>query len=115
MALIAGGALLVATGAAQAQRVPNGHLPPPGECRVWLPDRPAGQQPPPTSCREAERQSNRYGGRVVYGSGEGRGGDHYGNDDRRFQRWALRNYDRNGDGRLGPREYRMAREAYYNR
>lgn len=30
--------------------IPNGHLPPPGECRVWHPDRPAGQQPPPTKC-----------------------------------------------------------------
>ncbi|CAA9307061.1 MAG: hypothetical protein AVDCRST_MAG40-743, partial [uncultured Gemmatimonadaceae bacterium] len=30
--------------------VPNGHLPPPGECRVWYDDRPPGQQPPPTGC-----------------------------------------------------------------
>ena len=30
--------------------VPRGHYPPPGECRVWYPNRPAGQQPPPTSC-----------------------------------------------------------------
>ena len=30
--------------------IPAGHLPPPGSCRVWYPDRPAGQQPPPTSC-----------------------------------------------------------------
>jgi hypothetical protein len=34
--------------------IPEGHLPPPGECRVWYPGRPAGQQPPPTSCAEAE-------------------------------------------------------------
>ena len=30
--------------------VPRGHYPPPGECRVWYPNRPPGQQPPPTSC-----------------------------------------------------------------
>jgi len=49
-------------------RVSRGHLPPPGECRVWLPDRPAGQQPPPTSCREARYLADRYGGRVITGS-----------------------------------------------
>ena len=30
--------------------VPRGQYPPPGECRVWYPNRPPGQQPPPTSC-----------------------------------------------------------------
>lgn len=34
-------------------RIPDGHLPPPGECRVWYPDRPAGHQPPPFKCGEA--------------------------------------------------------------
>lgn len=34
-------------------RIPNGHLPPPGECRIWYPDRPAGQQPPPFKCGQA--------------------------------------------------------------
>lgn len=34
-------------------RIPNGHLPPPGECRVWYPDRPAGQQPPPYQCGQS--------------------------------------------------------------
>ena len=28
-------------------RIPPGHLPPPGEYRLWLPDRPPGHQPPP--------------------------------------------------------------------
>ena len=36
--------------------VPKGHLPPRGQCRLWVPGRPPGQQPPPTSCREAYRQ-----------------------------------------------------------
>ena len=30
--------------------VPKGHYPPPGECKIWYPDRPAGHQPPPVSC-----------------------------------------------------------------
>ena len=33
--------------------IPYGHLPPVGECKVWFPDRPAGQQPPPQSCSSA--------------------------------------------------------------
>lgn len=32
-------------------KIPAGHYPPPGSCRIWYPDRPAGHQPPPTSCR----------------------------------------------------------------
>ena len=30
--------------------VPPGHLPPPGECRVWIPGRPPGRQARPRSC-----------------------------------------------------------------
>lgn len=30
--------------------VPPGHLPPPGWCRIWYPERPPGRQPAPTSC-----------------------------------------------------------------
>lgn len=47
-------------------RIPAGHLPPPGKCRVWFPDRPAGHQPPPTDCYEAERW-RAYGAQVIYG------------------------------------------------
>jgi hypothetical protein len=37
--------------------VPPGHLPPPGLCRLWFPDRPPGHQPPPGPCDElAARQ-----------------------------------------------------------
>ena len=34
----------------QGLRTPPGHLPPPGECRVWRPGVPAGHQPPPFKC-----------------------------------------------------------------
>lgn len=39
-----------------AVHVPPGHLPPPGSCRIWFPDRPPGQQPPPGNCYELERR-----------------------------------------------------------
>ena len=32
--------------------IPRGHYPPPGECRIWYPDRPPGHQPPPGNCRQ---------------------------------------------------------------
>jgi hypothetical protein len=31
-------------------RVPPGHYPPPGQCRLWFEGRPPGQQPAPQSC-----------------------------------------------------------------
>jgi hypothetical protein len=34
--------------------VPAGQLPPPGECRVWYPNWPSGDQPAPESCELAE-------------------------------------------------------------
>ncbi len=34
----------------QATGIPPGHMPPPGECRVWQPGVPPGQQPPPYRC-----------------------------------------------------------------
>jgi hypothetical protein len=36
-------------------RVPPGHLPRAGECRVWFPGRPPGRQPRAGSCRGIER------------------------------------------------------------
>lgn len=36
--------------------IPEGHMPPPGECRIWFPEMPPGQQPPPGDCYELERQ-----------------------------------------------------------
>jgi hypothetical protein len=60
----------------RAQGIPPGHLPPPGECRVWYDGRPPGQQPQPTSCREAERVASRdrYA-RVIYGGDRDRRDD----------------------------------------
>jgi hypothetical protein len=39
-------------------RIPRGHLPPPGQCRLWDPGQPPGKQPPPISCREAFRRQH---------------------------------------------------------
>lgn len=36
--------------------IPPGHVPPPGECRIWLPGHPPGHQPPPGPCHELEAQ-----------------------------------------------------------
>jgi hypothetical protein len=53
---VAAGALPACTAAiavpppAARVQVPPGHMPPPGSCRIWFPDRPPGQQPPPGSC-----------------------------------------------------------------
>lgn len=58
-------------------RVPPGHLPPRGMCRVWIDGVPPGQQPPVTDCATAQR--NRVANsRVIHGSqesfpGRGRG------------------------------------------
>lgn len=46
--------------------VPPGHLPPPGECRVWYPDLPPGQQPPPGDCGELQHHLP-PGACLVYG------------------------------------------------
>lgn len=61
-------ATVEAQGRAQAaQGIPPGHLPTPGECRVWYDGRPPGQQPSPTGCVAARREAARTGGRVIYG------------------------------------------------
>jgi hypothetical protein len=36
-------------------RVPPGHYPPPGKCRLGYPERPPGHQPPPGNCYPVPR------------------------------------------------------------
>ena len=57
----------VATYNAGASRVPPGHLPPPGLCRIWIDGVPPGRQPRPTTCAAAER-NRPYNARVIYGT-----------------------------------------------
>jgi len=60
----------------RGQGIPPGHLPPPGQCRVWYDGRPPGHQPAPASCRWAERVVSRdFHARVIYGGEPGRSGD----------------------------------------
>lgn len=37
------------------KRVPPGHMPPPGQCRIWYPGIPPGHQPPPGNCAVLSR------------------------------------------------------------
>jgi len=62
----------------RSQGIPPGHIPPPGQCRVWYDNVPPGRQPAPVSCSEAERVASRsrnarviYGSRSTYGRGNG--------------------------------------------
>jgi hypothetical protein len=43
-------------GSPAALHIPPGHLPPPGECRIWYPDMPPGQQAPPGDCASLSRR-----------------------------------------------------------
>jgi len=36
--------------------IPKGHYPPPGQCRIWYPEKPAGHQPPPGNCGQLRNQ-----------------------------------------------------------
>lgn len=76
-------------------RVPEGHRPPPGMCRIWLDGVPPGQQPAPTDCATAvrNRPSN---GRVIFGD------DYRARDDR--SRGAQRDDARRDDARREERK-----------
>jgi len=115
----------------RAQSIPPGHLPPPGECRVWYDGDPPGHQPPPTDCATAERESRRTGGRVIYGGDRHDDrwdeDDRWGDDRRDRDRWDdhdrwddtrwLRDFetlDRNNDGYLSRRESSMSSARFFN-
>lgn len=59
----------------RALRIPPGHLPPPGSCRLWYVGRPPGHQPPPTSCARLFRSYRQPGVVVLQGAPVHRGGD----------------------------------------
>jgi hypothetical protein len=40
----------------RAPAIPEGHMPPPGECRIWYPGLEPGQQPPPGPCGQLRHQ-----------------------------------------------------------
>ena len=47
-------------------KIPPGHLPPPGKCRIWFPGRPPGHQPPPGDCHML-RLEVPPGAHLIYG------------------------------------------------
>lgn len=53
-------------------KVPPGHRPPPGMCRIWLEGVPPGQQPAPTDCATAVR-NRPANGRVIFGDDYAKG------------------------------------------
>ena len=99
-----GAAPLAAQSPQGRDRVPAGHMPPPGMCRVWIDGVPPGQQPAPTDCASAVR-NRPANGRVIFGEDVRRKkfkgksaawslGDRY--DDRRSRR-AVGRDDRNDE------------------
>jgi hypothetical protein len=55
-----------ARGPRRLNGVPPGHYPKAGECRLWVPGRPPGQQAPPTACARL-RGAVPAGAFVLYG------------------------------------------------
>ena len=46
--------------------IPPGFMPPPGQCRIWYPDRPPGHQPPPDKCKKLQKNVP-YGATLIRG------------------------------------------------
>lgn len=55
-------------GGGSYDRIPPGHMPPSGMCRVWYDGVPPGHQPLPTRCDVAESDAYYNGGRVIRGA-----------------------------------------------
>ncbi|MDH5642688.1 MAG: hypothetical protein OEY63_00695, partial [Gemmatimonadota bacterium] len=51
--------------------VPPGHLPPPGQCRVWVPGTPPGRQARPRTCSQIENSAP-PGSMILYRPGRER-------------------------------------------
>ena len=70
VSVAAAAAAFAAPAIAEAQvgtfRVPPGHRPPAGECRIWVDGVPPGRQPAPMDCATAVRMKPRNA-RVIYG------------------------------------------------
>ena len=60
------GALEVVRADGTVFRIPPGHYPPPGACRIWFPERPPGQQPAPGECDVLDRRVP-AGAYLIYG------------------------------------------------
>jgi hypothetical protein len=74
MVALAGGCATVAAVETEppvvlTEAIPPGHLPPPGQCRIWFPGDPPGQQPPPGSCADLEWRVP-LGAWLIYGPSE---------------------------------------------
>lgn len=97
LALFAPRALLAQRG----DRVPPGHRPPDGMCRVWYDRVPPGRQPAPTDCATARAEAWRSGGRVITGGRDGRRRDDgwWGGETGRIEPWGDRARRRDGDWR----------------
>jgi len=81
-----------------SSRIPPGHLPPKGMCRVWIDGVAPGQQPPVTDCVTAER-TRTVNSRVIYGDREsfpGKGKGKFKNAENRDRRSAERCSVRDG-------------------
>ena len=50
------GTVRTSTSTAATLGIPPGHLPPPGECRIWVPGTPPGHQREAGACSTLERQ-----------------------------------------------------------
>ena len=60
------------SGSYQGQRrinIPRGHYPPPGECKIWNPALPPGQQSPPISCSSLPDYVSDDGRIILYSDG----------------------------------------------
>lgn len=82
----------------RAIRIPPGHLPPPGLCRLWYVGRPPGHQPPATSCARLFRSYRHPGVLILQGAPRFRDDDAWYRYDPRWDRESR--YYRDGrDGR----------------